>query len=122
MTLTITYIYPDGLQICISKPPTFQTQIMYILPVHLTDTLNSLPLHLNQSQSFSSLFSRLCHLLHDSTVQIVTTIYPSIRARHTGVHLLPPPHICLLSPQIQSLLLSKCHLNPTSLPFSLLQP
>ena len=38
-------------------------------------------------------------------------------ARHTEVSLSPPPGIYLLSPQIQPLLLSKCHLNSPFLYF-----
>lgn len=38
-------------------------------------------------------------------------------ARHTGVSLSSPPDIYLLSPQIQPLLLSKCHLNSPFLYF-----
>lgn len=37
--------------------------------------------------------------------------------RHTGVSLSPPPHIYLLSLQLQSLLLYKCHLNSPLLYF-----
>lgn len=115
LTFTIKYTNADGLKTVVSDPHQgyFHLLVSWVLQtLYISNWINHIP-HPSQIVSFPN----------DSTVLIFTTIYLSILARDSGVSLPPSPHIHLLSLQIQSLLLSKCYLNPFSPPpFSLTLP